>query len=514
MKRAFALLSALLLTVLLAGAAQTDLPHFNVRNYGAVADGQTNDAPAIDRAIAAAAAAGGGTVYFGGGTYASGTIHLKSNVALYLDQGATLEAISDPTAYDPPEPNVWGDEHRYQDFGHSHWNNSLIVGVEVENISILGPGLIHGKGLGRSLNRRDNLPDTWLQNKSIALKNCRNVILRDFSMLHGGHFAILATGVDNLTIDNLKIDTNRDGMDIDSCRNVRISNCSINSPWDDAICLKSSYGLGEARATENVTITNCLVAGGWEEGTMLDGTYILAREGYQVNHTGRIKFGTESNGGFKNITISNCLFTDCQGLALETVDGGFLEDVTITNITMRNVITMPIFLRLGSRMRGPEGVPVGELRRINISNIVAYDCQRPSIISGIPGHAIEDVTIRNIQIFNRGGGTAEQAAADVPERENAYPEPGMFGRDIPASAFFIRHVDGLTMSDIRVENQTDDLRPALALVDVHNARFRDIESPHVPAGAAIAMRDVANIRWTRLDGTEDRTVESAEQARY
>jgi len=95
-------------------------------------------------------------------------------------------------------------------------------------------------------------------NKSISLKNCRNVLLRDFSILHGGHFAILATGVDNLTLDNLKIDTNRDGMDIDCCRNVRVSNCSVNSPWDDAICLKSCYGLGFARSTDHVTITNCL----------------------------------------------------------------------------------------------------------------------------------------------------------------------------------------------------------------------------------------------------------------
>ena len=105
------------------------------------------------------------------------------------------------------------------------------------------------------------------------MKNCRNVTLRDFSILHGGHFGILATGVDNFTIDNLRIDTNRDGMDIDCCRNVRVSNSSVNSPWDDAICLKSSFGLGFARATEMVTITNCFVSGNFEEGTLLDATY-------------------------------------------------------------------------------------------------------------------------------------------------------------------------------------------------------------------------------------------------
>ena len=165
---------------------------------------------------------------------------------------------------------------------------------------------------------------------------CRNVILRDFTIYHGGWFGILATGVDNLTIDNLKIDTNRDGMDIDCCKNVRVSNCTVNSPHDDGICLKSSYALGYARTTENVTITNCQVSG-YLEGSLLDGTF---KKETSNGHgpTGRIKFGTESNGGFVNISISNCVFDYCRGLALETVDGALLEDVTINNITMRDII--------------------------------------------------------------------------------------------------------------------------------------------------------------------------------
>ena len=156
-------------------------------------------------------------------------------------------------------------------------------------------------------------------NKSISLKNCHNVLLRDFSILHGGHFGILATGIDNFTLDNLKIDTNRDGMDVDCCRNVRISNCYVNSPWDDGICLKADHALGSSKQTEFVTITNCYVSGCWEEGTMLDGTYKkFAPDVRGVSRTGRIKFGTESDGGFRNITISNCVFEGCQGLALET----------------------------------------------------------------------------------------------------------------------------------------------------------------------------------------------------
>ena len=246
---------------------------YDVTAFGATGDGKANDTPAINKAIDEAAAAGGGTLYFRPGKYLSYSIHLKSRITLYLEQGATVVA-ADPAAdsahgYDSAEPNKpWED---YQDYGHNHWHNSLIWGEGLNDIAICGPGLIWGKGMSRGWGAGPKAEDPGVANKAIALKNCRNVLLRDFSILHGGHFGILATGVDNLTIDNLKIDTNRDGMDIDCCRNVRISNCSVNSPWDDGICLKSSFGLGYARATEMVTISNCLVSGSFQEGALLDG---------------------------------------------------------------------------------------------------------------------------------------------------------------------------------------------------------------------------------------------------
>ncbi len=486
--------------------ASVPAAHFNVRTYGARGDGVQLDSPAINKTIDAASKAGGGTVYFPAGSYLSGSIRLKSNIALYLDQGAVIEAILDTAAYDRAEPNVWGDKYQYQDFGHSHWHNSLIWGEDLENVSIMGPGLIYGKGLTRFL-RQDKLPDN-LGNKAIALKNCHNVILRDFSILHGGHFGILATGVDNLTIDNLKIDTNRDGMDIDCCRNVRVSNCYVNSPWDDAICLKSSFGLGCARSVENVNIINCWVSGGFEEGTMLDATYKPIGQGYRANFTGRIKFGTESNGGgFKNITISNCTFESCQGLALESVDGALLEDVTITNITMRNIISAPIFIRLGSRMRGPEGVPVGKVRRIIISNIVAYDT-RPaycSIISGIPGSDIEDVQLSNIQIYCTGGGTREMAAIEPPERENGYPEPGMFG-STPSYGFYIRHVDGIEFNNVRVSYDGEELRPAFSLNDVKNADFMHVRAMRTEGVPEFVLKDVSGFRTHYTSSVADTAV--------
>ncbi|HEX5553016.1 MAG TPA: glycoside hydrolase family 28 protein [Chitinophagaceae bacterium] len=441
---------------------------FNVKDYGAHADGKTNDAGAINRAIDAAAVAGGGTVFFPAGTYLSGSIHLKSNITLYLSTGTILEAISDSSAYDAPEANP---HDQYQDFGHSHWHNGFIWGVNLENIAIIGSGLIYGKGLTRNL-RRDHLPK-GLGDKSIALKNCHNVLLRDFKILHGGHFGILATGVDNLTIDNLIIDTNRDGMDIDCCHNVRITNCTVNSPWDDGICLKSSYALGYNRATEDVTISNCMVSGDFQEGTVIDGTFKLYDPSFHVSHTGRIKLGTESNGGFKNITITNCVFDHCQGLALETVDGGDLEDVTISNITMRHIYNMPIFLRLGSRLRGPAGTKAGHLRRVNISNIVVYNSasRAASTISGIPGHDIQDVNISHVQFFVQGGGTPEQAGITPPENEKGYPEPTMFGT-LPSYGFYIRHAKGITLSDIKIRTEKPDGRPAVFLDDVGQATLR------------------------------------------
>jgi len=475
---------ALLLPALLAAA---DNPrYFDVTKYGAAADGKTLDSPAINKAIAAAGETGGGTVYFPAGTFLAGSIHLKSNIALYLDQGSTILASDDPAAYDQAEPNEWD---KLQDFGHSHFHNSLIWGEGLENISILGTGRIYGKGLVRNTSKP-------VGNKAIALKLCRNVTLKDFSVLMGGWFAILATGVDNLTIDNLKIDTNRDGMDIDSCRHVHVSNCSVNSPYDDGICLKSDYALGFARATEDVTITNSLVSG-YDNGTFLDGTYqkkqVYNNAGQNAGPTGRVKFGTESNGGFKNITISNVVFDYCRGLALETVDGGLLEDVTISNVTMRDIFNSPIFLRLGARMRAPEGTSVGALRRINISNFVVYnaDPRYGSIISGIPGHDIEDVRLNNIRIYYQGGGTKAQADLVLLENETAYPEPRMFG-DIPAYGFFVRHVKGLEMNDVQVSVMKDDMRPAVILSDVHGAEFNNLKAQHASGVPLMILKNVTD----------------------
>jgi polygalacturonase len=217
--------------------------------------------------------------------------------------------------------------------------------------------------------------------------------------------------------------------------------------------------------------------------------------------TGRIKFGTEANGGFKNITVSNCVFEGCYGLALESVDGALLEDVTINNITMRDVV-VPIFMRLGARMRGPAGIPVGTVKRVIISNLVCSEVASPvcSIISGIPGHPIEDVKLSNIVIQHKGGGAKMESA--VPEKEKDYPEPDMFGTT-PAHGFFIRHVKGIDVSDVKIIAQSADARPAVVLSEVSVAGFSHLET----AGVAFSLHDVEDFRVSASKGIVDVKIE-------
>jgi polygalacturonase len=518
----------------------------SVRDFGAKGDGQTLDTAAINQAIETVANEGGGTVLLPPGEYLSYSIRLRSNITLRIDAGATLIAAEPPPAgqpggYDYPEPNEW--EH-YQDFGHTHFKNSLIWGEGLENVAIVGQGRIYGRGLSRGNGRvalpvgvmlpvdpkgplpivldadgpfeveprpdlktgpfkypnaRDRLPD-GVGNKAIALANCHNVTLRDFSILHGGHFAILATGVDNLTIDNLLIDTNRDGIDIDACSNVRLTNTSVNAPWDDGICIKSSYALGYRRVTENVTISNCLVSG-YDEGTLLDGTRqkkMIKRGGAQ----GRIKLGTESNGGYRNIAITNCVFDYSRGIALEQVDGGVMEDIVISNITMRDVHNAPIFIRLGGRLRSPDDQK-GTTQRISISNITAYNVapEHGILISGLIGQPIKDVSISNVQLYYRGGGTEEQAKRVVPEYVKAYPDPYNFGT-IPSWGMFARHVENLAVRNVDFHLMAPDARPAIILDDAVGVRLAGIKLPTLEA-AQWRLNAVTNLKVFDCDGLAD-----------
>ena len=517
--------------------------HFNVRDFGAKGDGTHIDSPAINAAIDAAAKAGGGTVYLPAGIYSSYSIRLKSNISLYLDHGAVLKAAvpTEKEHYDLPEDN-WS---TYQDFGHSHWKNSLIWGIGLHDITIQGFGLIDGtEGITRGQAKMNGFPAA---NKAIALRECRNVTIRDISMLLCGHFAMLLTGVDNLTIDNVRCDTNRDAFDIDCCANVRVSNCYVNTLNDDAIVLKCSYGLGYAKATENVTITNCQVSG-YDPGTLLDGTFkkTITQAPDRDGPTGRIKFGTESNGGFKNITISNCVFDNCRGIALETVDGAIIEDITVDNIAMRDIWNSPIYIRLGNRARGPKELPVSVVRRVKLSNIVVKnaDCRYASILFGLEGHPIEDVTLSNIYIQYKGGltmddvihqrgansfftrvnsaahGTRQSGGEqepekpgrpnpfDVPDMEKGYPEPSSHGI-LPAYGLFIKHAKNVRIDKVEFETLQEDKRPAIVLMDVDGIKFTEIQVDKSADAPYFVLKNVQNFQVKDFAGVKDRIVPSA-----
>ena len=480
--------------------------YFNVRNFGAVGDGRNLDSPAINRAIEAAAAIGGGTVFVPSGTYLSGSIHLQSNIHLFLDAGATiLGAPQTLNAYDFTEP--WTN-NPYQDGGHCYFHNSLIWGENLTNVFITGHGMINGGGLVAVDELLNQMCDFALErkntttygaemtngavrlgNKALALKLCKNVLIRDVTIVHGGHFAILVTGCDNLTVDDVTMDTDRDGIDIDCCRNAMISNCRVNSPNDDGICPKSTYALGELRLTENLTIGNCQVSG-FEEGTLLDGT-LKPCQGRRRPY-GRIKFGTESSGGFRNCAVANCTFRSCRGLALEEVDGGIMENITINNLTMMDVPVYAIYITTGKRNRTPGVKTNSRMRNILISNVIADGVDKSCgiQITGLPEQLLEGVRLENIRLTSIGGGAKAEAAIQPKELGTGYPEPGLIGA-LPAYGIFARHVKDLELANIRMKCLTNDMRPASFFADIQGLQIDNFE-PNVAEGvpAAFLANDV------------------------
>jgi hypothetical protein len=251
--------------------------------------------------------------------------------------------------------------------------------------------------------------------------------------------------------------------------------------------------------------------------------------------TGRIKIGTESNGDFKNITIANCVFDRSRGLALEAVDGSTIEDVSITNITMRNVSNAAIFLRIGNRARGPEGMPIGAIRRVSISHVIAsdVDARYPIIIAGLPGHPIEDIRLSDIRVVSRGGLTLDEAAkqpADLvntfflrgpglagprdpyhpPEQEAGYPEPSMFGL-LPASGLYVRHAKNLSFRDIELSFVKEDTRPVVVLDDVAGADFEHLQAQRAGGVPLFVLRQVTDFSVSHSPGVPDAQFPSAHQ---
>jgi polygalacturonase len=346
---------------------------FYITDFGASTDAApTTNTTAINETIKKASSIMGATVVIPKGTFQTYTICLRSNVNIFFEDGACIAAALPDAVkggnYNEPEVNKY---LGIQDHGHSYFANSLVYGVDLENIMIYGNGLFTGGHFSKTTglleyiltgadpfepyNRAQNgHRGEWFGNKCISLVRCKNIVLTDFSVTIGGHFAIIAEGCKNMYVNNVLIDTTRDAFDIDCCQDVTVTNTICNSLTDDAICLKASYGAGTFMPTQNVLIEDCTVSG-YDAGSVYAGEYtrdkLIAED--RCGPTGRVKLGTESTCGYHQVTIRRVKFDRSRGFALEAVDCSSLTDIIFTDCTMDNVSSSPIFIRLGDRGRYP-----------------------------------------------------------------------------------------------------------------------------------------------------------------
>jgi polygalacturonase len=352
---------------------------FDIRSFGAGENKPpVENTKAINNAIAKAAD-GGGTVIIPNGDFRVYTIHLMSDVNIYMSEGSILHAaktdiknsyelqIGEGGNYEEPEVNLYVG---LQDHGHTYFANSLIYGVDIHNVMIYGPGLIDGsclkdKGeLQNVLMGGDPLDPVlrcepghqgeWFGNKAIALMRCENVALCDFSIVAGGHFAVITTCVKNLFVDRILVDTNRDAFDVDCCQNVTILHSTFNSLTDDAIVMKASYGGGIFMPLKNVLIEDCNVSG-YDMGSVYAGKYtadkLIATD--RCGPTARVKLGTEATCGYDCVTVRRVHFRRSRGFALEAVDGADLSNILFEDSTLEDISSSPIFIKVGDRGRFP-----------------------------------------------------------------------------------------------------------------------------------------------------------------
>ncbi len=431
----------------------------DVSSFGAVADGTTLNTAAIQKAIDTCSGKGGGTVRFAAGKYVSGTILLKDNVTLHLDEGAVLLGSLDIGDYQMIDG--------FRDGRGSPMGYCFVGALGATNIGIEGQGTIDGRGKalldGRAPGDRGKRPFL------VRLVRCSNVAAKNFHLHGSAAWTMHLSQCQNVKVEHIQIDChevgNNDGIDVDSSENVSIRNCDIYS-GDDSICLKTT----SPSPCRNIEVTGCKLR----------------------THWGGVKLGTESVGDFENLKMTDCRFTDCHGgIKLLSVDGAHLRNVLIANITMDNV-TVPIFIRLGARLKtfraGDAPKPVGAIENVAIENIRA-DCVSPIgiLISGIPDHAITGVRMEKLELHLPGGGTRDEARAVLEEKESAYPEITMFGKQIPAYGIFARHVKGLKLHDAVFTVKAPDARPAVVCQMAGNVEFSGVKAP-IQEGAEAAVR--------------------------
>ncbi|KLU04054.1 Polygalacturonase [Rhodopirellula islandica] len=451
-----------------AASKASEAQVFDIRSFDAVGDGVAMDTEAVQNAINACHDVGGGVVWVPAGDFQIGTIILKSNVTLSLDHGASL--LGSTHVADYPTDKLSKPRE-----GAAH---CLIYAENSKNITIEGLGVIDGRGTHKNFPRkRRGGRNSGIRPRLLRMESCENVTFSGVTYKRPAFWGLHLIDCKNIHFDAVTLrfrnnNFNNDGFDLDGCENVLIENCDL-SAGDDAICLKSSQN-----PCRNIVVRGC----------RLD------------SNTAALKFGTSSRGGFLHVTVTNCYFHDCPmgAIKLQSVDGGRLENIDISRVTMKDV-GCPLFIRLGNRGstfdEGRESPPVGTLKNIRVSNVVAevtvedrakaaeavyknlkVDTTRgvtdnekskagPIMITGIPGHLIENVVLENITISFPGDGTEEDARRTVPEDIDRYPEQFFFGV-LPAWGAYIRHAKNVEFKNVQLTTRDADERPKLVLDDV------------------------------------------------
>jgi len=453
-------------------------------SFGAKADGETVDTAAIQQAVDRAAAEGGGTVLFQRGTYVSGTIILKSNVTLRFEKGAVLKASDEIDDFP-----IMESKHRSYS-GPFVTNRMLIYAEDAENISIVGEGTLDGNSpvLYTKYKGSPNFqnPSFSFRPRIVHFRGCRNVRISDMTLKDSASWTMSLQSCSGMRIEGIrircrKVVCNADGIDLIDCQRVRIANCDIES-GDDAICFKS---FSTEEKCSDIAIANCLLS---------------------ASSSG-IKIGTETVGGFEDITISNCVIfdTDGDGIALLSADGACLQRINISNIVLRNVRQAPIVLRLGARdrlHREEETSQTGILKDIIISNVQGsglrdFACS----ITGVPGRTIENVTFRDINLEFEGNGKREATFRKIPENEKSYPSGRCLGV-FPAYGLYVRHAKNVVLDNVQFRFKNEDQRPALVGDGVESFRIRNPFfqcSPEVPG-----LIRFHNVRDTVISGATAR----------
>ncbi len=451
------------------------MKRYDVKQFGAIADGVTLCSEAVQKAVDFCHAQGGGIVVFDGGRYVLSTIFLKSNV--HIEIAEDTEILGSLNFYDYAQQEKI-EYPIYQDASHTYFDLSMFVGRNCENISITGKGKIDM----RSVWDVDGVRGAAIKHrgpKCIALKECKNIQISGLEIVNVTDLGVYFAGCENVDVFGLKMRVYIDGISPDNSKNVRIYDCDVEA-GDDSIVFKSSYTLNRLDICKDIKVWNCRLK----------------------SRCTAVKFGTETNGGFENIEIENIDIRETRitGIAIESVDGAVVDGIHIKNVTMKNV-NAPLFIHIGKRMRGPAGRQLGVIRNVTIENLTAdgpyepYECvawnyfsfcdndtyqypwvfgvaesfddtkagntaesdwQMTSNMCGLPGHPLQNITLRNVHLKLDGG--VKTYNRNVPEEAQDYPEVYVYGRILPAKGIYFRHIEGLTLDNVTVETYRADAR--------------------------------------------------------